>query len=74
MTEEQRLTLLNKFIEEPKVSVDTTIPQSLVSSGEDTLDVASDESKLTYDELLEEYIRFNKSAIMKPATFDRLWN
>jgi hypothetical protein len=74
MKEVQRITLYNKFIEEPKEENDTIIPQSLVSLSEDTAEVARDESDLSYNELLEDYIKFKKPAIMKLHTFNRLWN
>ena len=72
MTENMK-TLLGE-LRDDKVSVDTIIPLQVETPPEVITDGSSDESKLTYDELLEEYIRFNKSAIMKPETFDRLWN
>ena len=72
MTELQK-QLLNE-INEPKVSVDTILPQSLESSGELTTEVARDEYNLTYDELIEDFHKFEKRAIMKPQTFDRLWS
>ena len=73
MTELQK-QLLNEFIEQPKKENDTIIPQSLVSLSEASTEVARDESDLSYNELLEDYIKFKKPAIMKLHTFNRLWN
>ena len=72
MTELQK-QLLNE-IKDTKVSVDTILPQSLESSGEPTIEGVRDEYNLTYDELIEDFIKFEKRAIMKPQTFDRLWS
>jgi len=70
MTEEQRKSLLSKFN-----NLDDTITPSVEeSSGELTGEGARDEFNLTYNQLIEDYIKFNKSAIMKESTFDRLWN
>lgn len=60
--------------EEVKETIDTQLPQSVESSVEVTTEVARDEYNLTYDELMEDFVKFNKRAIMKPQTFDRLWN
>tara|TARA_R110000803_G_scaffold109610_1_gene177982 strand:- start:649 stop:870 length:222 start_codon:yes stop_codon:yes gene_type:complete len=73
MTELQK-QLLNEFVEQPKKENDTIIPQSLVSLSEASTEVARDESDLSYNELLEDYIKFKKPAIMKLHTFNRLWN
>jgi hypothetical protein len=80
MTEEQK-QLLKKYSELNKteykqekvevVSSPTSVKELLVKSTER---VQRDEYILTYDELIEEYNLFNKSAVMKPQTFDRLWN
>ena len=76
MTEEQRLSLLSKLkdTEKKEETIDTQLPQSIESSVELTTEVARDEYNLTYDELIEDFIKFDKRAIMKPQTFDRLWN
>jgi hypothetical protein len=84
MTEEQKVKLLEKFKEntqpilevlhEEKVE-DVSSPTSVKElSANPTERTQRDEYTLTYDELIEEYNFFNKSAIMKPQTFDRLWN
>mgnify|MGYP006116225583 CR=1 FL=1 len=73
MTELQK-QLLNEFVEQPKKENDTIIPQSLVSLSEASTEVARDETDLSYNELLEDYIKFKKPAIMKLHTFNRLWN
>ena len=72
MTELQKQLLGD--LREDKVSVDTILPQKLESSGEATTEFARDESTLTYDELIEDFITFNKSGIMTELTFWRLWN
>lgn len=76
MTQEQRLSLLSKLkdTEKKEETIDTILPQSVESSVEVTTEVARDEYNLTYDELIEDFIKFEKRAIMKPQTFDRLWN
>ena len=76
MTEEQRLSLLSKLkdTEKKEETIDTQLPQSIESSVEVTTEVARDEYNLTYDELMEDFVKFNKRAIMKQQTFDRLWN
>ena len=75
MTELQK-KLLSEIIEakEAKVSADTITPQSLDRLSHSSPEVARDESDLTYNELLVDYIKFKKSAIMKLHTFNRLWN
>jgi len=65
--------LQNKLLEEFNNLDDTNTPSVEESSGELTGEGARDEFNLTYDELLEDYIKFNKSAIMKESTFNRLW-
>ena len=60
--------------EEVNETIDTQLPQNIESSGELTPEVARDEYNLTYDELIEDFHKFGKRAIMKPQTFDRLWN
>jgi len=80
MTEEQK-QLLKKYSElnkteykEEKVE-DVSSPTSVVDLlSKPTERVQRDEYNLTYDELIEEYNFFKKSAVMKPQTFDRLWN
>ena len=76
MTEEQRLSLLSKLndTEKKEETIDTQLPQSIESSVEPMPEGARDEYNLTYDELIEDFIKFDKRAIMKPQTFDRLWN
>jgi hypothetical protein len=76
MTEEYKLSLLSKLknTENEKLSVDTILPQKIESSLETITEVARDEYNLTYDELIEDFHKFEKRAIMKPQTFDRLWS
>lgn len=83
MTEEQK-KLLKKYselntIKEPEYKEelveDVYSPTSVVDLlSKPTERVQRDEYNLTYDELLDEFHFFKKSAIMKPQTFDRLWN
>jgi hypothetical protein len=78
---DKHLELLKKYSELNKteykeekvedVSSPTSVKELLVKPTER---VQRDEYNLTYDELLEEYYFFKKSAVMKPQTFDRLWN
>jgi len=78
---DRHLELLKKYSElnkteykEEKVE-DVSSPTSVVDLlSNPTERVQRDEYILTYDELIEEYNLFNKSAVMKPQTFDRLWN
>lgn len=86
MTDEQK-RLLKKYtdlrnntqpilevLQEEKVE-DVSSPTSVKElSSKPTERVQRDEYTLTYDELIEEYNFFNKSAIMKPLTFERIWN
>ena len=79
MTELQRQLLndMNKkqvVSEEVKLSVDTLEPSIIESSLDTSGETVRDEYNLTYDELIEDFIKFEKRAIMKPQTFDRLWN
>jgi hypothetical protein len=77
----KHLELLKKYSELNKteykeekvedVTSPTSVKELLVKPTER---VQRDEYNLTYDELLEEYYFFKKSAVMKPQTFDRLWN
>lgn len=79
MTELQK-QLLNEMntqavvLDEVKLSVDTILPQKIESSLETITEGERDEYNLTYDELLEDFHKFGKKAIMKPQTFDRLWS
>ena len=66
--------LQKKLLGEINNQVDTITPSVKESSVELTEDVPRDEYNLTYDELIEDYIKFNKSAIMKESTWTRLWN
>ena len=66
-------TLL-KNLSEDKISVDTIIPLEIESPLEIITDGPRDESKLRYEELLEDYHKYEKSAVMQSKTFDRLWN
>ena len=84
MTEEHKLKLLKKLRNEnePILEVlhddkikDVSSPTSATDVSLNTTErVQRDEYNLTYDELIEEFNLFNKPAIMKPQTFDRLWN
>lgn len=80
MTEEQK-RLLEKYSElnKSKLKEENTeivsIPSSVTNlSKNQTERVQRDEFNLSYDELIEEFNFFKKSAIMKPSTFERLWN
>lgn len=80
MTEEQK-RLLKKYseinkteIKEENETIDTLLPNEIESSGELDYKVARDESTLTYEELIEDYHKFNKPAVMTLKTFERLWN
>ena len=53
---------------------DTITPSVKESSVETTEEGPRDEYNLTYNELIEEFIKFDKSAIMKESTWNRLWN
>lgn len=53
---------------------DIITPSVKESSVETTEEGHRDEYNLTYDELIEEFIKFNKSAVMKESTWNRLWN
>jgi hypothetical protein len=57
-----------------KVKSEVSVPPVKVMSSESNSDTPRDESTLTYEELLEDFVKFDKSAVMKPETFDRLWN
>lgn len=76
MTEEQRKNLFSKFteIKEEKETIDTMLPQSIENTGESISVSARDESKLSYSELIEDFITYEKSAVMTLKTFERLWN
>jgi hypothetical protein len=81
---DRHLELLKKYselnsIKEPEYKEekveDVSSPTSVVDLlSKPTERVQRDEYTLTYDELLDEYHFFKKSAVMKPSTFDRLWN
>jgi hypothetical protein len=81
---DRHLELLKKYsesnsIKEPEYKEerveDVSSPTSVKElSVKPTERVQRDEYTLTYDELLDEYHFFKKSAVMKPSTFDRLWN
>jgi hypothetical protein len=86
MTEEQK-RLLEKYsglfttnepiteVLEEVIPQDVSLPSSpLDLSSKPTGRVQRDEATLTYDELIEEFYFFKKSAVMKPETFNRLWN
>lgn len=80
MTEQQK-QLLKKYSESIKLEYkeekveEVSSPTSVKElSAKPTERVQRDEYTLTYDELLDEYHFFKKSAVMKPQTFDRLWN
>lgn len=80
MTEEQK-RLLKKYSElnkteykEEKVEEVSSPTSEVEVFLKPTERVQRDEYKLSYDELIEEYNFFKKSAVMKPETFDRLWN
>lgn len=86
MTEEQK-RLLEKYSElfttdeliteapENKLVEDVSLPTAAQDILSNTLiRVQRDEATLTYAELLDEYYFFKKKGIMKPETFDRLWN
>lgn len=83
MTQEQKLKLLGKLMNQKEPILEglkgdnieeVSSPTSVVeSSSNPTEKVPRDEFTLTYDELIEEFNLFGKSAIMKPSTFDRLW-
>lgn len=76
MTEEQRKNLFSKFTDvvEEKETIDTLLPQSIESSVETIVEGARDESNLTYEELIDDYLTFNKKSVMTLKTFERLWN
>lgn len=76
MTEEQRKNLFSKFTDvvEEKETIDTMLPQSIESSGEVIVEGARDESNLTYEELIEDFLTYNKKSVMTLKTFERLWN
>ena len=84
MTEEQRLKLLAKLrytneliteAPENELVEDVSLPTSVEDlTPKPLVRVQRDEATLTYAELLDEYYFFKKPGIMKPETFDRLWN
>jgi len=79
MTEEQRKNLFSRFteitqIKEEEETIDTILPQSIETPRESISDTSRDESKLTYEELIEDFITYEKPAIMSLKTFERLWN
>jgi hypothetical protein len=79
MTDEARKALLSKYTEitefkDETNSIDTELPIDIESSGDTIKSIPSDESNLTYDELIVEFNQFKKSAVMSPITFQRLWN
>jgi len=76
MTEEQRKNLFSKFTDvvEEKEMIDTMLPQSIESSVELIKDGPRDESNLTYEELVEDFLTYSKKSVMTLETFERLWN
>ena len=76
MTEEQRKNLFSKFTDvvEEKETIDTMLPQSIERSGDVIVEGARDESNLTYEELIEDFLTYNKKSVMTLKTFERLWN
>lgn len=57
-----------------KVKSEVSVPLVKDMSTESNSDTLRDESTLTYDELLVDFVKFNKSGVMKAETFDKLWN
>lgn len=57
-----------------KVKSEVSVPLIKDMSSESISDTPRDEFTLTYDELLVDFIKFNKSAVMRMETFNRLWS
>ena len=66
--------LQKKLLGEINNHHDVIIPSEKETSVETTEEGPRDEYNLTYDELIEDYIKFNKRAIMKESTWNRIWN
>jgi len=71
LTPLQRQLLTGTTASKPKSEV--SVPSVEVMSSESIYEGPRDESTLTYNQLLEDFIKWDKSAVMKPETFERLW-
>lgn len=74
----KQLTELQKKLlgdlREDKSSVEVELPSVTESSLELTETGPRDEFNLTYNQLIEEFVKWDKKGIMKESTFERLWN